>query len=356
MNNVKKIFLLIFTLATLSPFTLLHAQTKTGCPAGQYCLLAPLPVGNPTGGNIDHVTVTGAGDYIANLVKLIIAIAGGLAVLRIIIGGFQYITSEAFSSKSAAKDTIQNAVLGFLLAAGSFLILNTINPDLTNINLTLENVGSTQKLDTSFSGGTDSTEPDGTSGGKTAAEVDCLVDCVPIPDEIPHKPPGPAGSPSAGCLTPGPCYVYSGLATKLSALNEALQHNPYNLDWEVTEMFPPVASHDSDCHKPNNGNTGKCVDATLRSPTTPENTVKFFIAINKFVSPSFQWEEPDNASRDARRLALKQYIQSRPPSDFNITASQVPQFITDIICKVKTVAHATGEHVHINWAGQAPSC
>jgi hypothetical protein len=148
----------------------------------------------------------------------VIAIAGGLAVVRIIIGGFQYITAEAFTGKSNAKDTIQSALLGFLLAAGSFLILNTINPDLTELNLRLQNVGSTK--DITAEGATPG-QINGTNGGKTAAEVGCFVDCVTMPSGIPQKPPGPAGSPSAGCLAPGPCYVYCWilLPDKLTAHN-----------------------------------------------------------------------------------------------------------------------------------------
>lgn len=64
-----------------------------------------------------------------------IGLAGVLAVLMIIIGGIQYIGSGMSPSvKSDAKDRITNAVLGLLLALLSWIILNTIDPNLVSLN------------------------------------------------------------------------------------------------------------------------------------------------------------------------------------------------------------------------------
>lgn len=70
------------------------------------------------------------GNYLNIIIKLVLGIAGVLAMVMIVMGGIQYMTSDLISSKEAGKETIQHAILGLLLALGAFLILNTINPKL----------------------------------------------------------------------------------------------------------------------------------------------------------------------------------------------------------------------------------
>jgi len=74
------------------------------------------------------------GVYLTGMFKLGIGIASVLAVLYIIIGGIKYMTAEAVGVKTAAKETIQNAIFGLILALASWLLLNTINTDLINFN------------------------------------------------------------------------------------------------------------------------------------------------------------------------------------------------------------------------------
>jgi hypothetical protein len=77
----------------------------------------------------------GFGDYLNIIIKLFIGICAVLAMIMIVIGGLQYMTSELPSTKGNAKDTISKAILGLLLALAAFAILNTINPKLLNIGL-----------------------------------------------------------------------------------------------------------------------------------------------------------------------------------------------------------------------------
>jgi len=60
---------------------------------------------------------------------------GGLAVfIALVIAGFQYLTSMGNPAlMKEAKDRITSALLGLVLLLGSWLILNTINPQLTNL-------------------------------------------------------------------------------------------------------------------------------------------------------------------------------------------------------------------------------
>src|SRR3989344_9442372 len=85
--------------------------------------------------NLTGEETTSLGGYLSNIYALGIGLAGVLAVLMIVIGGLQYIGSGMSpSGKNDARDRITNAVLGLLLALLSWLILNTIDPNLVSLN------------------------------------------------------------------------------------------------------------------------------------------------------------------------------------------------------------------------------
>ncbi len=98
--------------------------------ATEYKLLEPLP------GYVPGPTTT-AGPYIEGFFILIIAVAGGLAVLRIIFGGIKYMSTDAFGEKSEAKTIIEGAIWGLLLTISAWLILYTVNPKLVDFNFTI---------------------------------------------------------------------------------------------------------------------------------------------------------------------------------------------------------------------------
>ena len=77
------------------------------------------------------------GKYLNIIIKLIIGFAAVLAMVMIVMGGIEYMTSDLVSSKEAGKETITHAILGLLIALGAFLILNTINPQLLSVCLDL---------------------------------------------------------------------------------------------------------------------------------------------------------------------------------------------------------------------------
>lgn len=104
---------------------------------GDYTVLAPLPgISTLSGKNI-------LGEYLPAIFKLAIGLSAVFAVLMIVIGGFQYISSDAIMKKSEGKERIKNAVLGLVLVISAWLILNTINPNLLNINLNIEAITTT---------------------------------------------------------------------------------------------------------------------------------------------------------------------------------------------------------------------
>jgi len=112
---------------------------KTACVTDTdttYTPLAPLPglgldeKGQPTDRPIDTKQKCAFGNYLNIIIKLVLGIAGVLAMVMIVMGGIEYMTSDLISSKEAGKEQITHAVLGLLLALGAYLILNTINPQL----------------------------------------------------------------------------------------------------------------------------------------------------------------------------------------------------------------------------------
>ena len=117
-----------------------HAQS-TGAPdasSGQYVPLVKLPIG-PNASTLEVYTMS---TYLAGAIKLIIALGAGLAVLMGILAGVQYIAKGISpSAKNEAKEKMINALTGLALVLTSYLILNSINPDLVNFKLDLPNIG-----------------------------------------------------------------------------------------------------------------------------------------------------------------------------------------------------------------------
>lgn len=110
------------------------------CPKDQegYCLLEPI-FADQVNERVDMAR------YLASIYKVFFITAGILATLMLIVGGFQYMTSEIPGMKGKGKDQMNNAIFGLLLAFGSWLLLNTINPGLTNINFNLRPIPNIQK-------------------------------------------------------------------------------------------------------------------------------------------------------------------------------------------------------------------
>lgn len=107
-----------------------------------YKLLAPLPCPEGTPGcdsdqltTFDPTNTDNFVSYLNLIIKIFIGISAVLAVIMIVRGGIEYITSELISSKEAGKDHIKSAIFGLILALGAWLLLNTINPDILSGNL-----------------------------------------------------------------------------------------------------------------------------------------------------------------------------------------------------------------------------
>lgn len=129
--------------------TLMFFIPIIGFAQNNYVPLEPLPgttigVCDPSQANwqTDPSCQTNVSTFVPNIFILLIAIAGGLAVVTIVVGGFQYLSTDAISGKKEGKQKITNALVGLLLAIASYIILNTLNPQILQFNLAIRGVPS----------------------------------------------------------------------------------------------------------------------------------------------------------------------------------------------------------------------
>ena len=110
-------FRILFSLFTLFIPVSAFAQ-------GTYNLIAPI-------GSLTSAPLS-LKDYLEGAFQTVIGIAGILAVLMLVICGIKLMGTGSVAAKSEAKQCIWNAIFGLLLAIGSWILLNTINPLLLN--------------------------------------------------------------------------------------------------------------------------------------------------------------------------------------------------------------------------------
>jgi hypothetical protein len=125
------------TLTSLSNRADRCGQTSTS--TDYYCPLAPLPGTTDDKGGID-IKKQGIPGYISGLITLVIGLIGVLSVLMIVVGGIEYMSTVQVGEKEGARARITNAIFGLVLALGSYAVLNTINPNLVDLNVSLPNV------------------------------------------------------------------------------------------------------------------------------------------------------------------------------------------------------------------------
>lgn len=146
--NMKKptiLILVAFTIFlggvtnTAQPVNAATADTTSGA---SYTLLEPLPCLTGTevncqggkGGQIKNIDLS---TYVSYAFNLLIAMSAVLAVLVIVYGGFEYMTTDAWSKKSAGIERVKNALFGLLMVLCAFLIMRTVNPKLVDIPSTI---------------------------------------------------------------------------------------------------------------------------------------------------------------------------------------------------------------------------
>jgi hypothetical protein len=129
----KKMVLLLFF---LSVFSSVFFSVEVFAQQKGYQLLAGIPtITQPADGSAIPFPT-----YLKGLIVAIVGLSIIFAVIMIVIGGIEYVTAVVPSAKSEGKKKIIGAISGLLIAIFSYLLLITINPDLTIIGLDLNTV------------------------------------------------------------------------------------------------------------------------------------------------------------------------------------------------------------------------
>jgi hypothetical protein len=90
----------------------------------------------PTFAGITISSTTTAAEYIIYFFNLAVAMGTLIAVVMVIMAGIEWVTSSGNPGKiESAKGKIANTLLGVAVLLGCYLILNTINPQLTTIQI-----------------------------------------------------------------------------------------------------------------------------------------------------------------------------------------------------------------------------
>ncbi|MFZ1735784.1 MAG: pilin [Candidatus Moraniibacteriota bacterium] len=140
--------------------------------------------------------------YFGNLYKLALWIVGISALFMLVVGGFLYLSSAGNTSLlGTAKKYIYSALIGLVIALISWLLLDTINGDLTNLKLS----GLNGAIGTAGAPGTTGspsagTGPGGstTTGTYTHAEAVAALSAAGIGVK---SSTGCLGKDAAGCTT-----------------------------------------------------------------------------------------------------------------------------------------------------------
>ena len=140
------------------------------------------------------ITVPWIGQYVAGVYTFLLSIVGVVAAAMMIIGGFQYLTSAGDKTRIAkGKKRIVDALIGMVLAFGSYLMLYTINPAL----VTFSGLQIATVQPHLYGEGTDGGAPLGPDSG---------VQGTPTP------PPVAAGSNARICASAADCLPYCAAA------------------------------------------------------------------------------------------------------------------------------------------------
>ena len=131
-RSAKTLIFVTAALALTAP-VFLFAQSSTA-PLPSLPINTNLPVPNAV--PISGPNGQGPAGVIANFYSFAFLLAGFLAFIVIIYGGVRYTFSAGnVSVKNDARDAIEQALMGLGLLLVAYLILRTINPDLTTLRL-----------------------------------------------------------------------------------------------------------------------------------------------------------------------------------------------------------------------------
>lgn len=286
-NGMKKIILTaIFSITLITPILFavsVYAQTPPAQPTQyEYTVLAPLP-----GTTKADSLKTDLPTYLPGIFNLAIGLSAAFAVFMIVLGGFQYMSTDALQKKQDGKQRIQNAIYGLFLVIGAWLILYTINPNLLKLDLNIESVS----ISPATTGGGGTLIPTSTGGvnpgsAVLAAKTVCPGCTFSAPSSAYTNTNNPLRPEDLAKFSCGSCLPLDGIPTNgntntnvdpsirdsILALNEGLKTQ--NVGWRLNEAFPPTVHHAASCSY-----NGTCIDVGLTNNTS-SNIKKFIDTAN----------------------------------------------------------------------------
>lgn len=230
-------FLMISALIAIPTFSILAEDSN------EYTLLEPLPIG--AGG--DPVKSVNLATYLEEIFRLVIILAGALAVFQLIRGGIMYITSAAFNTKNEAKQIINETLMGLGLVLGSWIIVatvfsgtDTVKDGAFTIDLSIPVIKTTPNTNPPGEGG------GGGGGSGTGCQGVCPYSYTSGGQTIKYKDCASCSQATSFGLTiktaridGKDAQINTALGNKLKAVNQT-SGNP---GFRVTETWPPTVNH-----------------------------------------------------------------------------------------------------------------
>jgi hypothetical protein len=270
----KKIFTLAISFLFLFPTTLAFA-------ASDYIPLESSVPGIVEAGR----SGSNLGAFLNKVFQWGISLAVALALIMIIWGGIEYMTTDSWSGKDDGKTKIQNAFYGLGLALISWLLLYTINPCLVDFtgsdkcktpNTFLSPTSQSVNTGATNTGGNNNISVNtGTNTSNNGPiDVSTPANANTIGGSTNSSGSGGSSGSGSGCYN---CVNVStlGLAYKNgsqlnSDLARALQTALSGQSVQITEAWPPTADRPAGtCH-----DNGTCADVNFTNGSTNVNDVK----------------------------------------------------------------------------------
>ena len=293
--------LIVYTL----PFGL-FAQTNPASNTG-YVPLETVPGVTQTGTSVNLAS------YIPAVIKLAIGLAGALAVVMIVVGGIQYLSTDAWFDKKDGVARIKNALWGLGLAISSWLILYTINPHLVTLQFPHVSLPETTFTFTSPTTTADVTAP--SSAGNMCLSNDKGLDnqhgfvscsCVHCVNgtTVTALSDGTRVSLAfnQNAVTKGSVWMTDSLYQMLGRLKDSARCGSGLACWNITEAWPPTVHHSDNCQR-----DGSCVDANFLINPPTDNAIHLFIekAAATGLTACYEVESPDHKTRIISSNAFK---------------------------------------------------
>ena len=265
-------------------------------------------------------TAPGFQDLLTSLYNYSLVLVGLAVFIMILWGGFLWLTSAANPGNiGTAKKYITNAIIGAVLLAASYVILNTINPELIRGTLDLPGLQTPTPLPSTptptitIGPGTQinaCTQCNAYPGGILAEgqPVQCTGNYL---DATNFNPPIPINDSSRTCP-----FVEVRIGPKLIALR-GLATN-----WVMSEGFPPTINHAEACH----GN-GTCIDIVMTN--RPSNPSQAIDALNLLCR------------------AIKQAGFTRIVNEYSTLINSWPNTVITECPPPRTTTFQTGDNLHI---------